>query len=243
MVKSKQGYAPLFENPPSIESPSPKRATKKQRTPESSQKRIAVALPTEEPAQPSTSFFSRVGSSLWGAFGSTAPAPLPLHPALAKINHLPKVEPWTKTHYKTLDKLYQKHIRNPSLLSPHHSSPSSSLNTSLRDDFLDKTGLPFVGATFSVWRYSIQFDDGLVVLCAAYMQLLSLTDIAEYEAKSGKAIQMGDCGPRKAGIVIEGEEVAKRLATVIIGEELRRDEKRGRKIHREGSLQIEWPKT
>ncbi|PVI04160.1 hypothetical protein DM02DRAFT_611765 [Periconia macrospinosa] len=253
MVKPKERYAPLFDNQTektparSAAQPAPsKRTSKKQRTPEPSQERIATAPRAEEPTQPSAGLFSRIGSTLWGAFGSTAPAAPeapPLHPILDNIDHLPKVEPWTKTHYKTLDRLYQTHLKKPSLLTPHHSSPNSDLNASLLQNFLDRTGLPFVGATYSVWGYSITLDEGLVVLCAVYMQLLSLSDIAEYEAKSGKSIQMGECAPREAGIVIDDEEVMKRLATVIIGDELRKDEKKGIKIVRKGTLQVEWPET
>lgn len=244
MSKSGNNQSSLFDT--RTESP-PKRAAKKQRGPEPTHPRIAVAPRTEEvvekPTQPSTGLFSRLGSTFKNTFTTTTPAKLPIHPAIAKHHPLPRVEPWTRTHYKALDRLFHKHTRKPSLLSPHHSSPSSVLNTALLQHFLDETGLPFVGATFSVWGYSITFDEGLVVLCAAYMQLLSLRDISDYEYRAGKEIDMGDCGPRKAGTTIDGEEVARRLASVIIGGQLRDDESEGETITRSGTLQVEWPKA
>jgi hypothetical protein len=84
-------------------------------------------------------------------------------------------------------------------------------------------------------------DESLVVLAAVYMQLLVLKDMWEYEEKSGKKIQMGDCGPGDAGVEIGAEEVVKRLATVVMGEALRKDEKRGVVVDRSGGLTIDWP--
>ncbi|KAF2243645.1 hypothetical protein BU26DRAFT_523234 [Trematosphaeria pertusa] len=243
MLKPKRTYAPLFGSETTFtESPrsAPLKAAK---APLSALKPparpvIAVAPPTEEPAPPSSGIFSRLTSTLWSALGN---APPPTHPILAKFDPIPKVEPWTKTHYKTLDALFQLHKNKPSLFSPSSSSSTSNTNNALLSNFLRTSKRPYVGARYSVWGYSVTLDEALVVLCAVYMQLLTLKDVFEYEERTGKNIQMGDCGPGVSGEMITEEEVVRRLASVVMGEDLRRDEKRGKVIVRRGGMSVEWP--
>jgi hypothetical protein len=192
-----------------------------------------------QPTQPSSSVFGRLSSTLWTALGSP-PTP-PNHPILAKYDRLPKLEPWTKTHYKTLDSLYQRHKKTPTLFLPSPSARTSNTNNAILGHFLRTQDRPFVGARYASWGYEVTMDESLVVLAAVYMQLLVLKDMWEYEEKSGKKIQMGDCGPGDAGIEIGAEEVMKRFATVVMGEALRKDEKRGVVIDRSGGLTIDWP--
>jgi hypothetical protein len=71
--------------------------------------------------------------------------------------------------------------------------------------------------------------------------LLTLKNMEEYETVSGKIIEQGDVSPGVEGEMISGEEVVKRLATVVMGEDLRMDEKKGKTILREGALEIVWP--
>ncbi|KAH7383267.1 hypothetical protein BKA66DRAFT_529864 [Pyrenochaeta sp. MPI-SDFR-AT-0127] len=199
------------------------------------------AAPAQQPQEPSTGLFSRLSSNLFEALsGPAAPAP---HPILARFVHLPKIEPWTKTHYKTLDKLYTTHLKHPALFSSSliPATPLSQTNMYLLNKFLSNNKKSYVGATFSAWGYSMLMSEELVVLCAVYMQLLSLADIDEYERVSGRDIQMGDCGPGRPGDVIKGEDVVNRLATVVLGEAVRRDEKVGKKVDKRGALSIEWP--
>jgi hypothetical protein len=47
--------------------------------------------------------------------------------------------------------------------------------------------------------------------------------------------------PGRAGEAIGAEEVMRRLATVILGEEVREDEKNGVKIDRSRGLEVKWP--
>jgi len=193
-----------------------------------------------QPSQPSPGVFGRLTSTLWSALGSAPPPPT--HPILTKFDRLPKAEPWTKTHYKTLDALYQCHKKQPTLFLPSPSARTTNTNNAILDDFLRTHKRPFVGARYSAWGYSVTLDERLVVLCAVYVQLLVLKDVFEYEKATGKAIQMGDCGPGVGGEEILAEEVVKRLATVVMGEALRRDEKRGVEVDRSsGGLTIMWP--
>ena len=78
-------------------------------------------------------------------------------------------------------------------------------------------------------------------MCAAYVQSLSLDSVAAYEAVAGKEIEMGDCAPGKEGTTLGVEIVAERLATIVLGEAVRRDEKLGKSVDKTGRLRIEWP--
>ena len=173
---------------------------------------------------------------------STRSTPLKPHPILSRFTALPRIEPWTKTHYKTLDKLYTTHLKHPALFNPSASPPTplSNTNGSLLRQFLAATSRRYLGATFAAWGYSMEMTEELLVLCAVYMKLLSLDSIDDYEERSGRTIQMGDCVPGRTGDRITGEEVMRRLATVVLGEDVRRDEKAGRKIDRSQGLTIEW---
>jgi hypothetical protein len=202
----------------------------------------------DAPQQRPTGLLTRMTSSLWSAVSrpaaadSTTPTPAP-HPILAKLTPLPKIEPWTKTHYKTLDKLYSVNQKHPALFSPSitPATPLSQTNTHLLKKFQENNNLPYVGAIFSAWGYEFDMTEELVVLCQVFCELLTLENIEAYEKLKGREIEMGDCMPGRAGDAIETDEVMRRLATVILGEEVRQDEKAGVTIDRTRSLEIQWP--
>lgn len=192
-------------------------------------------------SKPPTGLLDRASFNLFDALSrSTPPA---AHPILARYSALPRIEPWTKTHYKALDKLYATHLKHLALFSPSitPATPLSNTNTHLLRRFLAKNKQPYVGAMFSAWGYSMIMTEPLVVLCAVFMELLSLDNLRQYEETSGEGISMGDCAPGLTGETIKGEEVVRRLATVVMGEDVRRDEKKGIKIDRTRSLEIRWP--
>ncbi|KAJ4295269.1 hypothetical protein N0V90_007280 [Kalmusia sp. IMI 367209] len=191
----------------------------------------------KEPALPSAGISSHLSSAPSTAMRT---AFSPSHPALKKLDYLPKVEPWTKTHYKVLDALYQLYKKQPKTFSPTN-SVNADINAALLSDFLKTTELPFIDARYRAWGYSVIFTGPLVVLCAAYMQLLTLEDMSEYENLAGKEIQIGDCGPGAIGDEIVAEKVVERLATIILGEAVRRDEKKGKMVDKSGWLKVEWP--
>jgi hypothetical protein len=167
-------------------------------------------------------------------------SPPTVHPAISKLDSLPGVEPWTKTHYKALDKLYQLYKKQPSIFSTTE-APNAALNNTLLTNTLNETTGNFVGARYRAWGYNVIFTDALVVLCAAFMQLLTLNSVSEYEERAGKRIQVGDCQPGAIGTSIYMEAVVERLATVVLGEAVRKDEKRGKVIDKSGRLRVEWP--
>ena len=203
---------------------------------EPEQPTIVVTAPVE-PARPQPGFFSRLTSSLWGTI-APAPAPtlpaLPLHPLVAAMPFLPRVEPWTRSHYKALDALYQAHKDDATLFSPN----STPLNAALLAQFPHASR--YVGASYAKWGYATTMNASLVVLAAAFVPLLACADIAACERATGRTIDVGSCCPRDPGLPIDEAEVVKRLATIVMGEDLRRDEKMGKPIHRVGNLCIIW---
>lgn len=78
----------------------------------------------------------------------------------------------------------------------------------------------------------------LITLCEVFMHLLTLSSVADYEALSGRPIEMGDVGPGRSGDLIPREEVMRRLCTVVLGSFVRADEKKGFKVRKTGTLRI-----
>jgi hypothetical protein len=78
----------------------------------------------------------------------------------------------------------------------------------------------------------------LITLCEVFMHLLTLGSAEDYERLSGRAIETGDVGPGRNGDKIGREEVMRRLCTVVLGEYVRADEKKGFKVKKTGALQI-----
>ncbi|KAF1945328.1 hypothetical protein EJ02DRAFT_451630 [Clathrospora elynae] len=238
MLSSSRKPVPLFnalERPHGVEDEESDGSSNHQDTEASSE---AGLQPNTAP-QPQESLFSRVKSTI---FRPSPPAP---HPIISRLYPLPKVEPWTKTHYKALDKLYAMHLKHPALFCASVSPPTPLSNTNgyLLRQFISATdNMPFVDAIFHAWGYEMLMSEELVVLCSVFMELMSLESIQEYEEKSGRNIQMGNCVPGRAGDAITGEEVLRRLATVVLGEAVRRDEKAGMEIDRSRGLEIEWPR-
>ena len=200
----------------------------------------STSKPTDRTTRPEatksqpTGLFSRLTSTLWSTV--TPAAPPPSHPIISHYHPLPRFEPWTKTHYKTLDAIFQHHKRHPTAFTP--SSPSN-LNNALLNAFSDRA--KFLGAKYSCWGYSIVIDETHLVIAAVFMQLLTLQDIEEYERIAGKKIQRGSVGPGPDGKIIGAETVVRRLFTIMAGEELRKDEKGGKDVSRNGGLKIRWP--
>ncbi|KAI1585715.1 hypothetical protein A1F97_01349 [Pyrenophora tritici-repentis] len=218
--------------------PSSSRSSRPQKvdtTPESSS---SASSEDSIPPQEQSGLLSRLKSAI-------LPAPPAPHPILSRLTPLPKIEPWTKTHYKALDKLYNTHLKHPALFCPSIVPPTPLSNTNgyLLRKFVSANGnMPLVGAKFHAWGYSMVMTEELIVLCSVFMQLMSLRNIDEYEEVAGKRIQMGDCAPGRTGDLITGAEVLKRLATVVMGEDVRRDESEGKAIDRTLGLEVEWPR-
>jgi hypothetical protein len=170
--------------------------------------------------------------------GSSPPARA--HPVLSKFHPLPRVEPWTKTHYKTLDRLHAAHLKHPTLFCSLTVPPTtlSRANAALLASFAATTEKNYVGAQVSAWGYTFIMTPELITLCEVFMHLLTLGSAEDYERLSGRAIETGDVGPGRNGDKIGREEVMRRLCTVVLGEYVRADEKKGFKVKKTGALQI-----
>ncbi|KAF1930013.1 uncharacterized protein M421DRAFT_99982 [Didymella exigua CBS 183.55] len=171
---------------------------------------------------------------------SAGPSPTRAHPVLSKFAPLPRIEPWTKTHYKTLDKLHAAHLKHPSLFCSLTIPPTtlSRANAALLASFAATTEKNYVGAQVSAWGYTFTMTPELITLCEVFMHLLTLSSVADYEALSEERIEMGDVGPGRHGDNIGREEVMRRLCTVVLGEFVRADEKKGFNVKKTGVLRI-----
>lgn len=56
----------------------------------------------------------------------------------------------------------------------------------------------------------------------------------------GRKVDMGDCNPGEEGVVISDAEVVKRVATLVMGDSLRADERRRVPVFRRGGLVVRW---
>lgn len=247
MLSPVRKRVPLFQPSPAKPVESLRRDGESESTRESATGSLSVrqshtvAAQTEASQQRPT-ILSRMTSSLWSTVTREDKVVKP-HPILSKLSPLPKVEPWTKTHYKTLDRLYAINQKHLALFSPNITPPTplSQTNAHLLQKFLLDNKKPYVGAVFAAWGYEFDMTEELVVLCQVFCELMSLDSVKAYETLKGREIEMGDCLPGKVGNLIDAEEVMRRLATVILGEEVRADEKEGVKIDRTRGLEIRWP--
>ncbi|KAJ4989490.1 hypothetical protein SVAN01_05025 [Stagonosporopsis vannaccii] len=162
------------------------------------------------------------------------------HPILSKFCPLPRIEPWTKTHYKTLDKLHAAHLKYPTLFCSLTVPPTtrSRANAALLASFAAITEKNYVGAQVSAWGYAFTMTPELITLCEVFMHLLTLSSVADYERLAGREIELGDVGPGRSGESIAREEVMRRLSTVVLGDFVRADEKKGFKVKKTGALRI-----
>ncbi|KAL5115893.1 hypothetical protein ACEQ8H_006209 [Pleosporales sp. CAS-2024a] len=208
------------------------------------QPEVATAQSQQDARQRPSSVLTRMTSSLWSTVSGQETVVKP-HPILSKMTALPKIEPWTKTHYKTLDKLYALSQKHPALFEPSASPPTqlSQTNAHLLQKFLaNNNKQAYLGAVFTAWGYEFDMTEDLVVLCQVFCELMTLDSIKAYESLKGKRIEMGDCMPGRTGDAIGAEQVVRRLATVILGDEVRADEKHGIEIDRSKPLEIRWPR-
>ncbi|KAF2493266.1 hypothetical protein BU16DRAFT_528582 [Lophium mytilinum] len=231
VLSPKRAYPPLFDD---STTQSPKKRVARAVAPEPRVSRAALSVSgSTEPSKAQTGLFSRLTTTLWAAV--TPAAPPPPHPTLLRFSPLPRVQPWTRTHYKTLDVLFQIHKRRPTSFAP--ASPSN-INNALLESIPDRK--KFLGAVYSNWGYNVTMTEQYLVLAAAFCQLLTLADIKEYERTTGKEIDRGDVDPGPDGEVIGFEAVVRRLFSVVSGEDVRRDEKLGKVIRRDAGFSVTW---
>ncbi|EOD50015.1 hypothetical protein UCRNP2_3216 [Neofusicoccum parvum UCRNP2] len=209
---------------------------------------IAKHAPQQAP-QPEVQHSGGLFGRLWTAMGSsTEPvAPqVPLHPLALRYNNLPKIAPWTKTHWDTLDRIYQRYKRHPEQFSPQD-PPNKTL---LAQKYQWQPGSSktesvsyYTNVKMQNWNYTVKITSELLVCCAIFMQLLTLKDAAEYRRATGKDIVRGNFMQKdRTGDPITLRDVIARMFGVVGGEMIRADEKRGICVRRDlDQLKFSYP--
>ena len=192
---------------------------------------VPVVRPSGLPTSPEQ---KSVLSTLWSYVPfAGAPTPDPTHPTHRLLRHLPllpKVEPWTRTHYRVLDSMYQHYKAYPADFSKGHPSNFGLISPEISR---------FVDIQFVNWGYGVRLSSSLIVLARLYQRLLLLDDIAHYERVSGFRIDVGQCRPGKTGTPLQWWDVLVRLFTVAAGEMSREDERNGVPINRTRGM-LRW---
>ncbi|KAL0254456.1 hypothetical protein SLS55_009931 [Diplodia seriata] len=227
---------PLFEQKPlsqpasTVPAPAPKTKPQEASQPEEQQ---------------STGFFGR----FWGAIAANSEpeAPqLPLHPLAQRYKHLPRVAPWTKTHWDTLDRIYHRYKRHPDEFSPNDPLHKALLAQKFQwqpNSSEKKPASDYAGVEMQRWNYIVKVTPEQLVCCTIFMQLLTLKDAAEYRRVTGQDIQRGDFMQKdRAGDPITLRDVIARMFGIVGGEMIRADEKRGVRIRRDlDQFKIKYP--
>lgn len=156
------------------------------------------------------------------------------HPLVTQYPALPYLHPWTKSHYKVLDSLYQIYKRTPATFSP--ALPSNSSLLSIYPSLTSK----HLNSKYSNWGYTVRIKEPHLILCAIFLQCCTVRDAAEYKRVNGSDIVVGDVGPTrgKDGYKIDEKDVVSRVFSVIAGERVRKDEKKGKEIDRTTKLEV-----
>lgn len=186
---------------------------------------------------------SRLASYLWSYLPFTG-AKITVrinHSLLADQPLLPRVEPWTKTHYKVLDSLYQAFKKSPVLFSPDHPineylapviCKKQRYRLTVSGAWQSYRFADWIDVEIKNWGYTVQLSESHIVLAALYSQLLTLNSVDEYERLVGRKISTGNCNPGSDGEEIGIDKIVFRLFSVIHGEMVRADEKKGKIIDR-----------
>ncbi|KAF2840096.1 hypothetical protein M501DRAFT_1056455 [Patellaria atrata CBS 101060] len=201
----------------------------------------SAQAPSPAPA-PAPGLISRLKSTIWSTFISAPVPEPPLHPVISTLNlqPLPRLEPWTKSHYIILDALFQAYKRDPLSFSPL-AGPNKDLNNALLDYKPAFYLRRLAGTRMRNWGYEEEMRIQHMVIVAVFFQLLKLERHESYVGPKGEGIEYGNVDPGSKGTVIRCLAVVRRLWTVVAGERVREDERCGRRIKREGVLEVWWP--
>ncbi|KAF2675050.1 hypothetical protein BT63DRAFT_420284 [Microthyrium microscopicum] len=207
----------------------------------STQKRLARAAmeKSSHVAAVDNSIFSRISSlispdetsinaSLASATDTISPPDHPNHPLLQNFRMLPQDHPWTDDHFQALLSLYKHWLLHEDMYSPRH-----AINARLITPEWSK----LINMSFSNWGYEMLVTEGLVVIAALFEQLLRLRDQAEFEELYGAELRIGVVGARtvESGPISKWH-IALRLFTVMVGDLIRADERKGVPIDRTPKL-------
>ncbi|KAF2091850.1 hypothetical protein K490DRAFT_61287 [Saccharata proteae CBS 121410] len=190
-------------------------------------------------------------SKLWSMspFGSGSPSSeAPLHELAAPLDPLPKHFPWTLTHYKGFDSLYSRYKKQQVLFSPNnpenegllsqvHPHPQELREVNPRHKV---TLSSYIGMEITKWGYTVRITQRQLVLCAIFMQRLTLEDEAEYERVVGHEMERYPPNDEPHS-PIWALDVILMFFTLFASDLVRRDERKGLAIDRTGEMTITWP--
>ncbi|KAF2432938.1 hypothetical protein EJ08DRAFT_647693 [Tothia fuscella] len=179
------------------------------------QEATVVIKPTT-PTEPN--LLSRVWSYLPFSY---KPPPRPTHALLDDLPLLPKYEPWTRSHYLTLDRLYYRYLRNPSLFSPSHPSNKNILTPGF---------IPYIDIDIYNYGYEARLSTSHIILASLFSSLLVLNSFEEFKlANGGEDIDDSEklLEPCKEGTKINEWIVVRRLFSLVGSKWVERDEERG----------------
>ncbi|KAK3081430.1 hypothetical protein LTS18_006746 [Coniosporium uncinatum] len=214
-----------------------------------------------EPSPPAAAasrpdFLSRLGTSLFTALiGPTSPPPPPTpltHPTLTDLPQLPAQEPWTKTHYKVLAALLERLYTSPASFDPRRRD-SGIVASGIMATRTGELAQKYTDLVVANWGYEVHMTYLHTTLVALYCQLLVLPSMEAYEEKYRESIELGDPyresvrrmeDARKKGkkveMAITAWEVLGRLFSVIVGEQIRKDERVGKPVMRGTEGRMRW---
>ncbi|KAF1813758.1 hypothetical protein P152DRAFT_457123 [Eremomyces bilateralis CBS 781.70] len=167
------------------------------------------------PAQ--SGLIGRMTGGVLNALALTSPDH-PGHPLLRKNCLLPRLEPWTRTHYVQMDIIYRLYKKNEDVFEP-----GAPWNVGI---FEGTDFLRFDEIEYFNWGYYFKLKPGHIVIAALFYKLLKLKDINAWEALYKKPIDDALYEPH-TGQNIDDWTIMLKLLAVIVGEFVRKDKADG----------------
>ncbi|KAK7523574.1 hypothetical protein IWZ03DRAFT_419622 [Phyllosticta citriasiana] len=182
---------------------------------------------------------------------SGEPTPLPKPTRLRHHKDLPKLKPFSKTHFLTLQHIWSRYLTHPAEFSLSHTSNQRLVAQPVFNDC--PTPIPgvhghpsflplavYFDITFRNRGYEVKFPEELIVVAALFMTLLSLDDEAAFMARYGETLRWEEVRKKGEGR-IGGFEVIQRLGFLEVGRIIRRHEALGKPVSTVGGAYVRWP--
>ncbi|KAK8188155.1 uncharacterized protein BKA78DRAFT_354924 [Phyllosticta capitalensis] len=179
------------------------------------------------------------------------PTPLPRPTRLRQHQDLPKLKPFSKTHFLSLHHIWSRYLSHPAEFSLSHVSNQRLVSQPVYND----SPMPIPGVqghppflplsvyfdiTFRNRGYEVKFPEELIVVGALFMTLLRLDDEAAYAARYGQPLKWDEVRKKGEGR-IGGFEVVQRLGLLEVGRIIRRYEALGKPVNTMGGAYVRWP--
>ncbi|KAK8159560.1 hypothetical protein IWX90DRAFT_440734 [Phyllosticta citrichinensis] len=207
--------------------------------------------PEPAPIQPTAAAPQPISQTVHRPSISGEPTPLPKPTRLRHHKDLPKLKPFSKTHFLTLHHIWSRYLSHPAEFSLSHTSNQRLVAQPVFNDC--PTPIPgvhghppflplavYFDITFRNRGYEVKFPEELIVIAALFMTLLSLDDEAAYMARYGEPLRWEEVRKKGEGR-IGGFEVIQRLGFLEVGRIIRRHEALGKPVSTVGGAYVRWP--